>query len=1492
MKGFLRNKVGKRGMAVLLAIAMIIGGMITAPVGGNNVQVVHAATAINSMSYYSTNDGPVLTGSGVNDASYGFVMPIFNGGEATWEDVSGDLGVRVQVNGVYTDIDSVSSFVYNSNWGHWSDGGFTGYWFKVSETTYLQLYSKATGVTLDYTLEFTPIATTTITSMTATDGPVLTAGPTGSIGFCYPTFNGNPAIIYEAVAADLSLYVKSVNSSEWVSIDNNAASGWIYDQNFGQFTEGPGGYWFALTESINVKLESKSSGASLIYTLNYEKANRTSNALTAYEATTTYTADDNGAIGFALPKIGGTEVYESDLGNFVYEIKINGNWVALSDYNASTFSYSGNGYNTISDKNQWGYWVDYIYGLWFQPIQQDFELRIGYPENGVKGGAINNNYVYYTLIGNPNAPRPELPETNYELVAPDQIEIDGWDLIFNDEFSGNSLDMNSWSYVTGYYIDNDPNKWGWGNNELEHYTDSTENVYVQDGALHLKATDDPKVFEDIDPNRVAPYASGKIASQNKFSFKYGRIDFRAKLPTGNGLWPALWMLPEDQDIYGTWAASGEIDVMEARGRVPGASSGAIHFGGAWPSNTYLGGDYAFPGGQTIDSDYHVYSVIWEEEYIMWFVDGNLFFYATADQWYSTSAPSNNLAPFDQEFYIIMNLAVGGWFDGGITPEAGDIPAEMQVDYVRVYAAEGDSAATHSGTSGAGGNASVGGNESTGGSESTDDNSGSTGNDTIVDSVGDGTVGFNRTNGTLEFYVNGATFADLHYKVNNGGQVNVGMTNDGSGNFTYTVEGLNIGDTIEYFFTYNPGTGALDSAWASYTLTAESGNTDNGTTDGGNTDSGTTDTPVVTVPEGDGVTMYTDINYGGTGVTFGIGEYDMSDMQSAGIGNDSISSIKVPLGYKLTVYQDINFSGGTNVYAGDAAYVGNDWNDQITSFVIEEATYYIYNKNSGLVLDIASASLDNGANLQQYSWNGTQAQQWNVAKVEDGYYKITSVMHDKAIDVSDVSTANGANVHIWEYVGGENQKWAINFVDGSYATIVNKNSGLSLDADAWSTTPGGNVIQWALGDMQANQLWKFELADSLAAVGGGSTDSGNTDNGNTDNGNTGNVGGNDYADKPVLRTDIAAREDQMFFQFNNKTNGEYSDDEIYWCILGFDPATMKLCYVDPNGNLIPATTALNTIAKGDRMCADIYYTLAEKDYVYMPDIVSGRMYISYGSPVYVTINSDVNGNVGFAGPDLNNTSDPNQDVLFEFVEFTITNGEYWGNTTRVDFFSFPVVSRLVGEGGFVSTPGDADVFDKTVGDIGTREEIFTAFKNEVPEEFKTLVQDLRIMAPCKATFNEGQQYGNYFDAYIDSIWAEYTDKDLVFTCQPGTFRGRVVGDQMIFSQDGGATGLVVNKPTTQDAFEGKGALATGNTLELVVQAQLCAAINRGVAHLTDSQWDDASLFYQNDTANFYADFFHRHSVDGLAYGFCYDDVYDYSTLLHYTEPTALVIDLKW
>lgn len=855
----------RKGLGLFLAIVLLVSlGLMPA----SKVQAAEeAGTTITSMSYFSAADGPVITKSGVGQASYGFVMPVFNGGAATWNDVAQDLGVKVKVNGSWVDIDSVGSFVYNQNWGHWNDGGFTGYWFTLSATTEIQLYSKANGVTLDYRLVFQNINKTTITAMTPTQGPQITAGFTGGAGFTYPIFNNDPAIPYEAVADDLKVYVKPVNSSEWIDIDNNAASGWIYDQNFGQFTDGGGGYWFNVTESINVKLESKTSSANIVYTITFNEPVRNSYVLTPYEGTT-FTADASGAIGIPLPKIDGGPPISTELGNFVYQININGQWVDLDNSSQSGFVYSANGYNNMSPANQWGYWADHIYGLWFQPIQEDMQIRIGYPLNGQAGGSVGSNYVNYTLIGNPDAPRPDITDQeDIPIGTPSDPTIAGMNLIWQDEFNGTTLDNSKWNYETGYYLNDDPNTWGWGNSELQHYTNSAQNVFVQDGKLNIRALNEPKSFPQ-DPNRYAQYSSGKINTKDHFSLKYGRVDFRAKLPTGNGIWPALWMLPQD-NVYGTWASSGEIDVMEARGRLPGVTSGAVHFGGQWPTNRHLSGEYHFPEGQTFANDYHVYSVVWEEDNIKWYVDGKFFFKVTRDQWYSAAAPNNPNAPFDQPFYLIMNLAIGGTFDGGRTPDPSDIPATMQVDYVRVYK-EGDGGGQNPGNVPVTGvtvnpstaqvevgqsvqlNANVAPSNATNKqvtwsvasgniasvspsglvtglapgtttvtATTVDGNKTASSTITVVPPpstvivIGDEVKGLKKIGNDLLFYVNGATFADLHYKVNNGVQLNVAMTPTGNGNYTYPVNNLKHGDTVEYFFTYNPGQGALDTPWQTY-----------------------------------------------------------------------------------------------------------------------------------------------------------------------------------------------------------------------------------------------------------------------------------------------------------------------------------------------------------------------------------------------------------------------------------------------------------------------------------------------------------------------------------------------------------------------------------------------------------------------------------------------------------------------------------------------------
>lgn len=684
----IKRKVNTIG-SIFLATSILVGSNMVYSTASIQLVKVEENVVKNiiSMDYFSEKDGPVLSATGVGEASYGFVMPIFNGGELSWEEVANDIVLNVKVDDKWVDIGEIDSFSYNYNWGIWSDGGFNGYWFNISETTTIQLVSKSNpSVSLDYTLEFTNLEKQLIASMSATQGPEITAGVTGGAGFTYPTFNGDSSIIYDQVKDDLDVYIWSNNEEKWINLLNNAESGWIYDKNFGTFTDGGGGLWFNVNKTEKVRLISKSSPeVYLDYTIKYEEPVRSNYKLTA--DITTYTAGDTGAVGIPLPKIDGGFPTAKELDGFVYEIKVNDKWVELSDGGESGFSYQANGYNNLSDRNQWGYWVDNIYGLWFQPIQEDMEIRIGYPTDGVKGNSIEDNYVYYNFIGNPDATRPDVSDLgNINIGTSDNSEIDGWELSWNDEFNGDSLDLNNWNYDTGYFIDDDPDKWGWGNNELEYYTDSEKNIYVKDGNLNITALYEPTTFPEIDPNRVAEYSSGKITTKDKFAFTYGRIDFRAKLPKGSGLWPALWMLPND-DVYGGWASSGEIDVMEARGRLPEASSGAIHFGGGWPSNTNIGGDYYFKDGESIDSDYHVYSAVWEEDNIKWYVDGECFFKATKEQWYSLGNLENDNAPFDQDFYIIMNLAVGGWFDGGVTPNEGDIPATMQVDYVRVYKAE-------------------------------------------------------------------------------------------------------------------------------------------------------------------------------------------------------------------------------------------------------------------------------------------------------------------------------------------------------------------------------------------------------------------------------------------------------------------------------------------------------------------------------------------------------------------------------------------------------------------------------------------------------------------------------------------------------------------------------------------------------------------------------------------------------------------------------------
>ena len=242
-------------------------------------------------------------------------------------------------------------------------------------------------------------------------------------------------------------------------------------------------------------------------------------------------------------------------------------------------------------------------------------------------------------------------------------------LVWSDEFDGPTVDPANWDFMIGngaeYGIP------GWGNNELQYYTSRAQNVYVSGGALHIVARRESYAGYE--------YTSARLRTMNRREFLYGRIEARMILPSGQGLWPALWMLPTNSP-YGGWAASGEIDIMESV-NIPTRVYGTIHYGGAWPNNTSSGGSYA--DGTNYALGFHVFALEWEPDVIRWYVDGVPYYSVTSATWYSTAAPSNARAPFDVPFHLLVNVAVGGNWPGAPTPDT-PFPQELVVDWIRVY----------------------------------------------------------------------------------------------------------------------------------------------------------------------------------------------------------------------------------------------------------------------------------------------------------------------------------------------------------------------------------------------------------------------------------------------------------------------------------------------------------------------------------------------------------------------------------------------------------------------------------------------------------------------------------------------------------------------------------------------------------------------------------------------------------------------------------------
>lgn len=272
---------------------------------------------------------------------------------------------------------------------------------------------------------------------------------------------------------------------------------------------------------------------------------------------------------------------------------------------------------------------------------------------------------------------------------------DDWQLVWSDEFDRPMVDPTKWSF--------DVDCWGGGNNERQCYTASSNNAAIVDGKLVITALRQrilgpafPQSQRNTAANRNAEaardYTSARLTTRGKASWRYGRIEVRALLPQGQGTWPAIWMLPEE-DAYGPWAASGEIDIVEAvnlgvrcktcaTGRQD-TILGTLHFGGKWPANLHKGTEVHAP---EVLEGFHTYAIEWQNDRMIWQIDGSTYAERKGGEW-QTSGSRAIGAPFDRNFHLIVNLAIGGELAesrgiGGIS--ASGFPKRFAIDWIRVW----------------------------------------------------------------------------------------------------------------------------------------------------------------------------------------------------------------------------------------------------------------------------------------------------------------------------------------------------------------------------------------------------------------------------------------------------------------------------------------------------------------------------------------------------------------------------------------------------------------------------------------------------------------------------------------------------------------------------------------------------------------------------------------------------------------------------------------
>jgi len=285
-------------------------------------------------------------------------------------------------------------------------------------------------------------------------------------------------------------------------------------------------------------------------------------------------------------------------------------------------------------------------------IDEEFELVISNPQNAEIRNASNITIIRDDDLSNIGDIDGYNTPTSYF----------GFDKTVDFDFSEASIDESVFTFELGDGCD--INLCGWGNNELQSYSSSESNAKIVDGKLVITATEE----------QTRDFRSARMITKDKLEFRFGRIDVRAKLPTGQGIWPAIWMLGANIDDVG-WPASGEIDIMEMIGNRPSTVFGTAHWGNAGDPSTFVSGEFTI--SEEFNQSFHVFSLVWEEDQITWYVD--------EEEYHSInrSTVGNAQYRFNQDFFLIFNIAVGGNFPGN--PDLTTrFPQSMEIDYLRVF----------------------------------------------------------------------------------------------------------------------------------------------------------------------------------------------------------------------------------------------------------------------------------------------------------------------------------------------------------------------------------------------------------------------------------------------------------------------------------------------------------------------------------------------------------------------------------------------------------------------------------------------------------------------------------------------------------------------------------------------------------------------------------------------------------------------------------------